>query len=172
MKEVREVKNPVQWRQQRPLTIHRCKAGRPTRVVFACDQWFGFHTHYHQERTMACPGADLCKICELGGESRWCGATVTCNESGTYFGLWLLTPAVATQMMLGKQPVNELYGQCWEFQRKTSAKTSELLCSYVGKGNLPSAKYHADTIATNVRRILGSSSLLKNVVGDIFKPLP
>ena len=154
-------------RQDRyPLSAYRVKTRKPVQVVVACRWYFGFFTHYVDERNVGCPGSDRCKECLENSQKRWNGAIGVTDTKGHNPRLLLFTPEAAAAFKEANQENEGLYRCSFTLWRETWDKRSKLFAQFEGlyRGEYPlmSQEYIVD----NVTRIFKPGLLLNHRIAS------
>jgi len=162
MRKVQEVRTPrapsVMW----PIPLVRHKGGRPIRCVIVSDDWYGFETHYHDERTIACPGPEECLLCEKGVDKRWCGTLIVGLSRAKGFSLFPFTQACVNSLQCMLVDHESLVGLVVEFSRTTISGRSMMRCAFREKRTWRGKVYTKEHVRAHTERIFG--------VRDVYIP--
>lgn len=155
--------------QNQALSVYRVPPGKPTRVALCSNAWLGFWTHFHDGRTWACPGEDVCTLCEAGSTSRWHGAIVASNRNGSVFKLMIFTaPCVPPLLAIAEEGLN-LQGHVFDFWRVAEDKRSMMQCCFTGETIVPKTVFSTDDLRFHVERIFTPSFIKKPSDGSEAK---
>lgn len=157
-KEVSEPTGPhINW----PIALLRSRGRQVLRVMIVSDTWYGFQTHFHDGRTVACCGADECLLCESGQSVRWAGTIVVWQGESKAVQLFPFTQAVLPAMQECFKRHGQLVGVIAEFGRRTGLTRSAMTCTILDKRVWKGKAYNKESLQLHTDRIFGCQRISK-----------
>lgn len=154
------VNDPPPRHERYPLSIYRVKTKRPVQVVVNTKWYFGFFTHYVDERNVGCPGEDRCKECKKGAQRRWNGAVGITDIKGNNQRALLFTPEACLVFKDANQEEHGLFRCGFSLWRETFDKRSKLMARFEGLFRGDYAEMDMQTLVDNVIRVFKPNLLL------------
>jgi len=148
--EVKAPSKPVLW----SLPLYRVPSGKPKAAMVIALNYFGYNTHYYDERTWSCQGSE-CLLCDMGVQSRWAGSTVIANLKGCNHHLLVFTRPVATIFDAAIERHQSLDGCQFLFGRQGLTSRSQMFAEYLDWERPPERVYTKGEIRELVNRIFG-----------------
>lgn len=126
------------------------------RVVIVSHEWYGFNTHFHDGRTIACVGPHECLLHEKGVPTRWCGTLIVGKSGSRGFSLFPFTQAVLPELRSAFAEYGTLCGVVAEFGRRTGNVRSAMTCTIRQKRNWQGKVYTLSSVKRHTDRIFGA----------------
>lgn len=148
-----EAREPQSSLTNRPIPLMRCLTMQKKRAICVSTDWFGFHTHWHDERTVFCCGAEHCLLCERGSELRWVGLLAFRRLTTESYFLLPLT-AASLEPIRYIATYGCLYGSTFDFWRQTDNPRSMLNAEWISTDReLVARKYEKSDLESHAIRI-------------------
>jgi len=125
------------------------------RVVIVSHEWYGFHTHFNDGRTIACVGANECLLCEKSVPLRWCGTLIVGKSGSRGFSLFPFTQAVLPVIRSAFVQYETLCGVIAEFGRRTGDVRTQMTCTICAKRYWQGKVYTISSVKRHTDRIFG-----------------
>ena len=128
-KYVQSVKMPPGAAMDWPLSLVRLGGSHPINMQIRSADWFGFLTHFHDDRTFACPGADVCLLHEAGHQARWCGTVICRVANARGDSLFPFTQAIVPTLRSALCEYGTLAGVVCTIRRRSGNVRSAMVCT-------------------------------------------
>ena len=138
-----------------PIPLIRQRGRQILRVAIVSDEWYGFHTHFHDGRTQACVGANECLLCEANCPLRWCGTVIVIESGHRGYSLFPFTQAVLPVLRSAGMQYGTLVGVIAEFGRRTGDVRTQMTCAIRSKREWQGKVYTTASVKRHTDRIFG-----------------